>query len=418
MEQSRTDLRQRVLEKFPSISETVLDALLSGIDRESLDIYMAGSSREEREIARMNLVGTLRSLGFTITGGRGGGRIYRIWRWEEPKPKTTVAEWSDEDRESLAQVQSDPVELLDFAYAGLKIRDSIDAGIADAESHESGPLELFSYELGASSTQGFWTEGRRGIVIQRFVNRPVFRIRPFTMSDDEIVDLAQRLSKLSVRPIQIIDVNKATARRLLEAFPIRPSVTKNRQSILSTQKAVDFSSSVFNKRAQSMIRKNDRETTFVRLLSGGEAACQVIDEWRVAAESKQRQLSITRDYVAAEIDAPKFLFLGLRNDIPVSLHILEQLTPTMCSQIVEKSLNYRGVLGGQPGTTDWNLFATSRALLEMGILEINMGHIFGGTFGLAEHKLKIQSREVESWIVNTGLGRTERGSGSDSTFFN
>lgn len=391
----RENLRDLVSFKCPRENMDAVDALLHGATKEELEDILGGDSPEEREIRRMNFVGGLRSFGFVIEGGRRGGQLYKLIGFEEKGPEETIADWHPEDLAALDFVRSVPVQDQDWQYLEGKLELGIKKGVIPPDAHEASFLQLFSYDLGASHTRGFW-HSWKGIVVQRFSTRPRFRIRPFTMSLQAVVNLARGLGKLSYAPVRVDGITETFARQLRAAAG--GGVSKYREAIYDVKKIANVDPGLFNSRSRSSLRKFDRECVFVEVAGGTEAVEHVIAEWRRIVEPKQRQLSITRDYTAARISVPKMILLGLRDDMPVCSHILGFIPGVpMATQIVEKSLNYSSQIGGKAGTADWNLVKTCQFLRERGFSEFNVGHISGGTDGLARHKLRLMARETFTW---------------------
>lgn len=376
-------------------------------------------SSTEVDILSLNFVGSLRSVGYIVSGGRYKklGEKYRILGFEAPKIKPTVDQWDDTSRLLLEKIHS----LLPPDSPG--IDDQIRRLLWSRTSlplHEMSQLYYLTYELGGKSRGFFWSEGGvEALIFQRDVSRPSFRLAPLGNPRPEALwDLCRQLGMISVSSVKVINALDEEVQAFKSEYPSL-YWERGRQAVYCCQELLDLPSRFLNERARTNLRKNLRSMEF-RVFFGDtyEPTTQtdcftIIDLWRQKNEPKQRQLAITRDYLAVTTpSASKITILGYREGLPSCLHILDRLTnrPEYVAQIVEKSLNYSDIPGGGSGTADANLFKTAEILSSNHIRFINAGMYNGGTEGLAKHKLRFRfSEETDqsSLSITTPFRRKE-----------
>lgn len=339
------------------------------------------------ETARMNLVGGLRSWGFIVQGGRGGGKIYTIVGWEARVERPTSDTWTGPPRTVLDDIGQLPRITSDDRD---RIREFLARRPSQEQYHENSWLYPRAYELARDT--GWWFQSpvnpsHAAIIMRRFVSYPRFRIFNLTLSASELLELAEYLSRASCRPVYIVNPGDH-AMADLKLLHSRGSWGNRRQALYRTDDIANRIELFLNRRGRETLRSQAREMAYHDSPSRDDQKA-IVTEWRRINEPKHRQLAITRDFVAIDDDFPQTItFVGYRQSTPACLHILEPLAnrPDTVAQIVEKSLNYRTQVGGRPGTADWNLYQTSVDLLQRGIQFINAGGFDGGGAGLAPHK--------------------------------
>lgn len=406
-----TDLKQSLVTKGkvdPGIAERLVE---SGISKDDLEADLGGETKEEKELRRMNFVGSLRALGFQVLGGRVGTRgHYQVIGWEEKKEAPGIPAWDEESKARIADIHKlSPVTRSSwqdlYSHQGTKQSEE------RRWLHENSAMEVLCYEVGGYSSRGFFYDfpsGNRTVVVQKFRDRPVFKIVNLDATALELTHLAQYLGPVSYKPVQIVNIDQGMTVLLKQAFP-KGYAEKHAEAICETKKLA-FDDELWNSRGRGSKAKVAGRTTEIYRVEDADALQQtVIEEWRKEGEKRQRQLSIVRDYEAVLCKAPtKITFLGIRDGVPVSLHIVDRLVgleSEVVGQVVEKSLNYRTQQGGRPGTSDFNLRETSRLLYELGIEWLNLGHIDGGTQGLADRKRALLSEVVYLWNFRTDVFR-------------
>lgn len=388
---SLMELGSLVQSKQPDLSQEIVRLLLGGVEKDVLDPMVGG------ELGRMNLIGSLRAIGFQITGGRGGGKTYKLIGFEEKEASLPLDQWPHD-------LQS-RVEFTRLYPASQKELERMIAAPHFANMdpiHESSLLQVLSYELGASATAGYLWEDL--LVIERFPNRPAYKIHPFHDDVEEMILVAQYLGAISTKPVQIVGLSQSMAARIKFKRP-KWTISKHAQAVYDTR-TIGYSPEVhLSKQQMKGLRKAIRENEMLRVTSDSAAIQNVIHTWKTTVGHRQRQLSINRDFVAAssKVDG-QINLLGMRGNDLISCHIFDGITGSnTMAQIVEKSLNYSWQPGGRSGTADWNLVRACQILSDMGYQTLNAGHIGGGSDGLAEHKLKLLDHTVYSYSVNTGL---------------
>lgn len=345
----------------------------------------------------MNTIGGLRALGFSVEGGRSGGKIYRVVGWA-PKPEyKPAAEWSGDERsvldwiEQLPQVQPDDRQDIE---SHLAIRR------ASANSFEACWGYLWSYEL--ARDRGFLYRGRNGtlaVVIWKFQNFPRLRIFNIDLRYDDLAQLASMIAPASLMKIRVVHPNIDPLENYGKGDIVQ---SRKKQAWYRCEEILDRLPEIYSKKQRSLIRQHQRKTIMISNLSSeGRTACHDITKiWKKANEVKQRQLAITRDFVAIDDDS-NIALLGVRDDSdrhPACFQILSRHPGArpVASQLVEKALNYRELPGGQSGTSDYSFVEGFQVLLELGVTHVNGGDLDGGTPGLAHHKLRLSLGETVS----------------------
>jgi hypothetical protein len=372
----------------------LITLLLSGLTKSELADWISsteGLKGEANEVRRMNIIGSLRGLGYQVTGGRKGrSQPYQIIGWTEKKDTPGVEAWSLEDRATLATVhQWSEILTPDDIRQLIDTLDKSDL----SERHENSILQVWSYEL--ANNRGFIYRGDTGsgIVIQKNIEKPSFKVIPLSLSLSDVVHLVQMLGPISYQPVVVLNTSFNENQYLKANLGGR--IEKAQEAIYDVRKIATFDG-----RSHKSVKNVTRLGKTLRVESvewiDDYLLENVISSWRSIADAKQRQLSITRDYRAIHARLPsKITTVGIRNGRVASFQILDWMPGTsMVAQIVEKSLNFRTQPGGESGTSDFSLWRTCQILDELDVTEINAGRMSGGTKGLEDHKLRLLSRVV------------------------
>lgn len=376
--------------------------LLEGIHKLDLEeeIRKVGEATTPMQIetVRMNIMGSLRNVGFLVEGGRGGGKVYRIVGWQMKQAAVPASEWTGRARETLEWFD-DLIEVTEERY-----RKDFDGSLLQVP-HESAWLTFRSYEM--AQAQGRIFNGVTGacIILRRFKDAPRFKIFNLSMGRQELLDTAEKVSRASTRPVKIIHIPELFARKLREIHA-SGNWEKSEQAMYSTHRIANDPEKFWSSSQRSLLRKHDRITKldFRRY----EEAGTVIKLWRQLNESKHRQLAIGRDQISVDVHSQGKIFLTGRRVtddglVPVSIMVLDRLphAPTIAAMVTEKSLNYRSVPGGMSGTADWNLWATCKLIRQYGIDFINAGTFAGANQGLVDHKRRFSQSSEFGWTFVT-----------------
>lgn len=384
---------------FQGISKTDLNNLVAEVEDLEVDSVQV-------EVARMNLVGSLRSVGVIIPKVRG---FYQIDGYEKPREKVPANEWTGKAREVLDWVYQLPELSTNHVPS---IQTSLLSG-EETLFHERSLGYIYCYEVGSRGTSGYlYTSGRssnQAIVLQRFTSQPRMRIFQLSLNVDELLRLARLLAHASLRPIRVINVGPALAGTLKGISRLQASFTSRREAVYHCRKIASHPERFWNKRGLSTLRKHERETAWREAVPADRDDMKwVVKTWKEHLEQRHRQLAISRDFVSVDLfsalEMPSFIGerevlhsrkeLKVADTVPVCIHIFSQI-PGMnaVSLITEKSLNYRGMLGGRFGTADYNLFKACQWLADRGTDLINAGTYEGGGIGLPSHKSRFAQRE-------------------------
>ena len=385
-------LEASAISKQTKIDLSIVERLLQGATKEQLHELIGrlldkSPDGPEVDIARMNAVGGLRGYGYQVTGGRSGGKVYKIVGWEEPATYWGRDRWEGEERDILDWVHS--LSAVTQAWVEPRLK------VGPIEPlHERCWMYVACYEL--ARDLGFCYEGRSGdaIIMQRFRTQPRVRLFNLTMTDPiEVLELLTKLAKASLTSSRVLNISVEMSQQL-KPLDTAGSVASRQEAVYRVSDIADHPELFFNKRAMTTLRKLGRDLTWGRS-QDTEAMLAVIKTWKAHNESRHRQLAITRDYRSLDSNDQALMFLGKRDDLPVCAHILDILPaqPTVVAQITEKSLNYRAMPGGAYGTADYNLLQTCRWLAEHGVDRINAGSFAGGGWGLPGHKRRFAREE-------------------------
>lgn len=425
-------LTNEALTKAHGMTPKISWHLLQGVEKEQLHRLLAEHLGEDPtgpvvDTARMNLIGGLRSYGYEVRGGRGGGSFYQVINWAEPPTFRTLEDWPDEAKAAVDWFHSlELVDQVDFETA-LSQQSLYEEN--ENPYHERSWMYLDCYEC--ARDEGRLYEGQSGdaVVIRRFPNMPRFRIFNLTMRDPkEIQALITRLSPGSLAGVRVLNVLPRMSIELEQLD--RGSTMSRREAVYNVAHIANHPEMFFNKRAMTTLRKLEREVEW-RLWTPEDVGqmSEIVVQWRALNEKKQRQLAITRDYKAIKSVERLYsessqeyyrretpVFIGFREGYPVTMHILDRIYATTpgekwVAQIVEKSLNYREQPGGAYGMADFNLVMTCRALHEMGYSYINAGGFDGGGWGLPKHKERFHDDrfEINSLTYYSPQPHLERG---------
>lgn len=380
--------------KAANCSPTVADALLVGVSKSDLQslfgVEMSLPADDPQvDVARMNTVGSLRALGYEVSGGRQGRSVpYKILGWSPIDEYLPAETWQGPEREVLDEIllggelRGDEVEQwksrIQFSISGL------------SPAFESSVDYLSTYEM--ARDRAFEMCHGRAIVLWRFPNMPRLRIFNLGLDVKSLDHLAQWLSKASLTRVRVVIVNESDAGQLRN---MGWEVTRHRQALYDPKWIMDNLNSLFSKTQRSLLRQHERQST-IELAYGQlrprevSEATALIQMWKATNEKKQRQLAIGRDFRAVEIGTDLAILVRRLSGELVALQLLGRSITRVASQLVEKALNYRHMPGGQSGTSDFSFVHGLDQLRRMlGYRVINGGDIDGGTVGLAEHKLKL-----------------------------
>jgi hypothetical protein len=360
------------------------DRLLQGIEKSDLEILLTEESGTNRsETARMNCIGGLRATGYVVEGGRAGrGKPYKIVGFA-PKADTPPADqWKPERRAILEQIRACPL-----------VREGDSDTVRQLLTHRGTPLHeltwlnIWSYLI--SRNRGYWYRSLEldAIVVEKFPNLPRIKIAYLRGSLRECLELARTLATVSLVPVQIVGLSEEEFLRC-RTFDRKAAPWKQSQSIYDVEAIWTNLRSFVSKREVKKVRAVDTATEMI-VNPSADFAARVIDEWRVLNEPKQRQLAVTRDYIAARDTSPTTVKLGFeRNGLPVGISIYEvaQQWPEWAFGMVLKSLNYSSQPGGMSGTGMYITWKQCEHYLERGVKWLNEGATDGGTVGLAEYK--------------------------------
>lgn len=382
------------------IDPSLAELLLRGVEKIELQEALRdgeGEADKVLDLRRMNLIGGLRALGFDVTGGRRGGKEYKIVAWAEPKgPEKTIDDFDDDQREALSKVESMQLLTTDQKSVDAALP-ALMEGRVDIHplAHERSLLSILCYDI--SGNEAYVHQGRTGvaIIVRKFRATPVFRVIPISMGYTESLDLIDALMKISFKPPKLLYIPDAWTGHLRDDWP-GSTFERATEAIYDIERFATNPKSLWHKDDDRKRRKQDELTQFVQLEWGGGAlATTVIEEWRKVNEPKQRQLAIRRDYHSVLIDLPtKKTFVGLREGMPVCLSVVDRIGTDIYAEITEKSLNYASQPGGRSGTTDYTLWKTCVMLYEAGAKWLSYGHVYGGESGLTAKKIKMAEQLI------------------------
>jgi len=397
-----TVTREFVIQKG-KLAPELADSLLAGVTKEELEILIIKASLSESltkqvlDIKRMNLIGGLRAEGFQITGGRRGGKVYQVVDWVEPTgPEKTTEDFDDDQRSRLQQLESLQVLTID--------QKSIDAALPILTSgrpdlhllaHERSLMSILCYDVSGNDAYIYRGHGGDALIVRRFKRTPSFKVIPLTMDYVECFNLIEWLMPISFKPPKLLYIPDAWVAHLKDDWP-GVVIDKATEAIYDVERFATRPKTLWHGDDDRKRRKQDELTRFVQLEWGGETlAGTIIEEWRKVNEVKQRQLAIRRDYHSVIIQIPtKKTFIGLRENLPVCLSVVDKIGPDVYAEITEKSLNYASQPGGRSGTTDYTLWKTCVMLHEEGIRWLSYGHIHGGEAGLTQKKTRMAEQLI------------------------
>lgn len=344
------------------------------------------------DVMQMNIIGSLRANGYIVSGGRRGGKLYKIQGWKEKEEKIPVEDWEGESRQAYDWVQNLPPlteRSWDTVRAWLGTRDP-------KRLHENSWVYIWAYE-GARNEKWFWSsKGSALIIFQKFVNRPRFRI--FNLNAEPVVALAiaSLLSKASCARVPIINIEDRFESEFRQLHP-DGEVLKRTEAIYDTQHISKHPEEYWSKKSWKTVRSRINDTSFV-VDQPPEDREYVIQTWKDLNEIRHRQLAITRDFIAAALtDYPLSTSYGaVRDGHPVG-HVLVDPVVGFGDTVMlsnEKGLNYRTfpdgreVPGGRSGTSDFMQYHVCDHLADSGIGYIQSGDVDGGGIGLRPKKMK------------------------------
>lgn len=269
--------------------------------------------------------------------------------------------------------------------------------VPDRKTFYNSPDILRCYELARDRGVLVVDPEPLGVVIQRFVHAPRYRLWALHGSATQLYQLALRLRATSGRPVLIRNIDKETGQALQELCP-EGSLRVSEEVIVDLARVLHEPRAVFSSRGLTYLRWARREIVYAQVSPGDPRVDQVIDIWKMFLGPRHFRLSITRDYVANRWPYG-WHFLGTRDGSPVCTQIVfpHPRQDNLAVQGVEKSLNYREMPGGHPGMSDANLFFLAEHLVPRGIRYLNLGTYDGGNPGLGKRKKRFAHDVVLSY---------------------
>lgn len=362
-------------------NSTILDALAKGISKSDFAVLVHEEyplmGETEQGVYRMNLIGGLRAMGYTVTGGRKGGDLYQITGFE--KPKETAISWSLDQKTTLDWFDNlEPVLDVDNQFYTQAIANRTFGDIR----HENNWLYVWSYELtggrgNRSSGRWYSRDGETAIIKRTFKDKPIFSIIDGNLSPETLAQLIFNLSTVSLKPVKVVNIRWESIAPLMNRLP--GWVERVHQSVYDVKQIAETPEAFFSDQSWKTARKMLREIEFVELLYNEPRVpdqTSIIDSWREYREATQARPAITRDYVASELKtyAGKISVLGYWQGKPVSYRVIDSLAnrPDVGADILEKSIN-SSALGGHSGISDASLVNICRLLQSKNFALINGG---------------------------------------------
>ena len=253
-----------------------------------------------------------------------------------------------------------------------------------------------------------------GILINRGVSKPDYRIVFGREFDQSFLDRYQELSAQNGRAAQI--------HALLNPPHIADKTNKRQQAILHLEK-IRIDPYVFcgkkckSNRNKAALRKNLQELKFeiYNPIIHYDAAIELIDIWKdwikkIGDSSKTFRLATSRDYILARdwgYTEGCFGLIGFREGLPASLFLAERIinNSKQAALLVEKCLNYKNLPGGYNETSYATLVMFAQTFPE--IEELNWGSVHGGGKGLAIHKTRMMDRIEVTYDVTLPFSPVE-----------
>lgn len=384
--------------------EELIARLKVGMTKDELEAFLLPFKENEHlpiDTERMNQIGGLRSEGFIIPKKRG---FYQIVGFEEKKFDLPADKWPDEQQEIFRRLRAkEKVRHEDYP----RLRDYYRSLVHDSDfAHHFAPGYPLSYEL-ARDTGYFVGEG--GIVHQKFSSQPRFRIiAPSYEAREDFRALAQLLGRVSRTDVRLVSVSARDSWKEV-GFVKHQVRDQGLYRIESLADELRFISQ-WSDSMRTNIRRAMKEMTIFSARQMVKQvwmkdATYVVDQWRYGrAGQKQRQLAITRDYVAIDLaheHMSKTSFLFYRNGSPVGVAIYDTICEQAVSDLVLKGLNYKSMPGGMPNTGIGMQILAAKKLQKLGYSFINGGDIHGGEAGLTEYKLALIDKAPGSSVFKT-----------------
>lgn len=395
-------------------SEEISSRLFHGVPASELDSLLEQTlGSDYRSTSRMNLIGTLRSAGFVVSGGRAGGSEYRILDYYPIVPKPRI-EWSPSQVGTLEWFNDLPPiseSYADFVRHRLQSRDSSD------HRHENTWSYLWGYELVGNTSaraHGKIYSCDDGVVIikRMYQDRPRFSIIDLDASPEMLYRLVYTLSEVSFAPVKVINPSLPTlASDIISRARMRIETVD--QPIYDLDALANAPENFFSRQSWKTARKMIREVQFEEIPSdtpGLDLRCEsLIRAWKRLHEKDHPRLAIRRDSILAKtvLSRTKMAFVGQRNGEIVSLRILEPLANVdfVAGDMVEKSLNTSSLPGGHSGISDAFLVVTARHLSSRGIRFLNGGESASVGPKLSSYKKKFEVGRSRSITLVSRLPR-------------
>lgn len=385
-------------------NEEIELALVNGIHVDEFKSMIATSylgTAESQQVYRMNLIGSLRSDGFIVSGGRGGGDIYKVTDWVKVEAKKI--EWSTEQMEVLNWYEDLPDLEEDNASS---IRARLGYRTLTDLRHENTWMYIWGYELVGNRSQraqGKLYRGAEGwcVIKRTFVDRPRFTIIDINSTAVEIDRIARKLALCSLAPIKVINPDLPTVPILAQTMPF--VMEQVAQPVYDLERIANEPEMLLSRQSWKTARKMLREIEFTHPpfdMPIHHHVDLIVGIWRKEREGTQARPAIQRDYAIGELTTfpQKIQVLGFHGPFTVSYRCLERLANNtyVASDLVEKSFNKSSMPGGHSGISDASLVHTARYLLGMGIKYINGGESASVGPLLTRYKHKYQTTEYSS----------------------
>lgn len=419
------------------INIRLAEALLRGADKSELHQILGALSDKPLsasalDTARMNLVGGLRAIGFQVTGGRGGGKVYQVVGWEQPQASVEggIETWDKMSLRLLKTIISQPsLELGDKSWIDFYLGHKVDEHL-----HESSFGYLWSYELARDKAFVIPWKGQKVVAIRKFENKPRWRIFDVMNSYEHLRQVAEILSSISYRPVTIINLSEGKARAFKENEDPNAEIVLRREAMIDIPDFCSHWEEHFSKKQRKSIRQAWRDTEYRQvagprtmsylMIEPWDDMLSVFNQWKELNLHKHRQPALTRDVVAISALIYPYKTIAYRDGVPVQFTICDVLPAdegNTATLLVEKGLNYSHfpdgtvVQGGKSGTTDAAMIKLLMDLQSNGIRWMNMGGYEGGGDGLPDHKHRYADpkNDVFSATVKTSFPCYGEGSDED-----
>jgi hypothetical protein len=387
-----------------SQSEMFIPLFEGGITTEFLEAEIKGLvpslEGELLQLERMSLVAFMRQAGYVIPRKRGW---YQITGKEEIKVEPTLKDWDPERQKTIKEIEKFPLTIHSWREVGAYTNTWDSEGV----DHNLSSTVLLSY-YGAHHSKLYWVQADETclLVQKKFTDLPSLSLLvPNPTTVNGLKTWVPRLVNASHRDLKVVspwgDLEDVLIELEFEKYG------RSAQSVYDVEYLSEDSIGDHSHGTRNQIKKNLKE---LRIEEIGEHnrkdANLVVDLWKMGpAGLKQRQLSITRDYIAIDMSATLGENIGLlfyRNDQPVGVEIYDYLpSHGWVAHVVSKALNYTSQPGGYGSTSVSCMILGARYLKTKGVTTINGGDIGGGTIGLEKHKIELMKKSKTEPVYST-----------------